>query len=72
MFYDQNAGEIKSENSFEDKAVTVARMWKSLAADDRAAYTKIASLDNSNDSIHLSDDLRSLDLKPLSKMEQEG
>ena len=72
LFYNQNAGEIELENNFEDKEVTVAKMWKNLAADEKAAYSKIASLENSNDSIHLSDDLRGLDLKPLSRTGQEG
>ena len=47
-------------------------MWKSLAPDDRMAYTRIASLENSSDSIHLSDDLKGLELKPLSKMGQDN
>ena len=67
LFYNQNAHEIEKSYLSESKAVTMARMWKSLTAEDRAAYGRIAALENTNNSNYLSEDLSGLELKPLSK-----
>lgn len=71
LFHKQNSSLMNPACSQSEMALNIAHMWEKLEPDDRAAYSKMAALEQSDDSNDLSADLLAIDLRPLHK-EQNG